>query len=164
MFALIERFERVIIVALIAMMMLAILAGTVELGLLLTRRLVSSPFLLLGIEEMSDIFGSFFMILIGLELLESIKTYVTKEQLHVEIVFLVAMIAIARKVIILEIKHLAPASLLGIAAIIVSLAAGYFMVRKTQKPRSKAMGLENHPPDGPSAAAPEPEKPQAQDA
>jgi len=40
------------------------------------------------------------------------------------------MIAIARKVIILEVKDLDPLVLMGIASIILSLAAGYFLVKK----------------------------------
>jgi uncharacterized membrane protein (DUF373 family) len=70
------------------------------------------------------------MILIGLELLESIRTYLSDELLHVEVVFLVAMIAIARKVIILEVKDLEPLVLMGIASIILALALGYYCVKK----------------------------------
>jgi uncharacterized membrane protein (DUF373 family) len=70
------------------------------------------------------------MILIGLELLESIRTYLDDNLLHVEVVLLVAMIAIARKVIILEIKDLQPLVLVGIASIIVALALGYYFVKK----------------------------------
>jgi uncharacterized membrane protein (DUF373 family) len=70
------------------------------------------------------------MILIGLELLESIRTYLTDEMLHVEVVFLVAMIAVARKIIILDVKGIDPLVLIGIAAITISLAVGFFFVKK----------------------------------
>jgi len=70
------------------------------------------------------------MILIGLELLASIRTYLADDLLHVEVVFLVAMIAIARKVIILEVKDLDPLQLAGIASIILALALGYYFVKK----------------------------------
>jgi uncharacterized membrane protein (DUF373 family) len=124
-----ERFEQLITTVLLVMMMLAILVSTIDLGWTLIKELIKPPVALIGVKEVSDIFGLVFMVLIGLELLETIKTYLTKDQLHVEIVFLVAMIAVARKVIILDIKELDAVMLLGIAALILALAAGFFFVR-----------------------------------
>ena len=112
------------------MMMLAVLLSTVELLIILVVELLKPPKYLLGIDNLFEIFGFFMMILIGLELLESIRTYLDDDLLHVEVVFLVAMIAIARKVIILEVKDLEPLALIGIASIIVALALGYYYVKK----------------------------------
>ena len=99
----------------------------------LFQQVIRPPYLLIDVEKLLNIFGLFFMILIGLELLETIKTYITKDQVHVEVVFLVAMIAIARKVILLDLKKLDPVTLVGIAAIIIALASGYFLVKKAHK-------------------------------
>ncbi len=125
-----HTFTRGIILALIVMMMLAVLLSTVELLIILVAEVLKPPTYLLGIDNLFEIFGFFMMILIGLELLESIRTYLTEELLHVEVVFLVAMIAITRKVIILEVKDLDPLVLIGIASIILALAGGYFLVKK----------------------------------
>jgi uncharacterized membrane protein (DUF373 family) len=125
-----HTFTRGIILALIAMMMLAVLLSTVELLIILVVELLKPPKYLLGIDNLFEIFGFFLMILIGLELLESIRTYLDDNLLHVEVVFLVAMIAITRKVIILEVKDLEPLALVGIASIIVALALGYYFVKK----------------------------------
>ena len=133
MFKVIERFERYIIVVLVIMMMIAILFGTVELGVLLFTELLNKPVFLLDIRKLLEIFGFFFMILIGLELLETIKTYISKDQIHVEIVFLVAMIAVARKVIIIDIHQISPLMLVGIATIILALSAGYLMIKIAHK-------------------------------
>ena len=131
--SLIHKFTRAIILALIAMMMVAVLLATVELLIILVIELLKPPKYLLGIDNLFEIFGFFMMILIGLELLESIRTYLSDNLLHVEVVFLVAMIAIARKVIILEVKDLDPLALVGIAGIILSLALGYYFVKKAIK-------------------------------
>ena len=80
---------------------------------------------MLGVENLLEVFGFFMMILIGLELLESIRAYLYDESLHVKVVFLVAMIAIAGKVIILEIKDIEPLVLIGFASIIRALSLGY---------------------------------------
>jgi len=123
-------FTRGIILCLIAMMMLAVLLSTIELFIILIAEILKPPKFILGIDNLFEIFGFFMMILIGLELLESIRTYLADDLLHVEVVFLVAMIAIARKVIILEVNELEPLTLIGIAGIILALAMGYYFVKK----------------------------------
>jgi uncharacterized membrane protein (DUF373 family) len=125
----VERFEKIMIMGLIFLMVIVIFFGSIDLIMLIVKDLLSEPVFLLDIEKLLEIFGGFFMILIGLELLETIKTYLSKEQIHVEIVLLVAMIAIARKVIILDVKKMVPMTLIGIAVIIIALAGGYFLVR-----------------------------------
>ena len=129
MLKLVEKFEKSMIMGLILLMVIVIFFGSIDLIMLIIKDLLSEPVFLLDIEKLLEIFGGFFMILIGLELLETIKTYLSKEQIHVEIVLLVAMIAIARKVIILDVKKMVPMTLIGIAVIIIALAGGYFLVR-----------------------------------
>jgi len=125
----IHGFERLITIVLLAFMMLAIVVATADVGRQIFGELMAKPFLLLDVTKVTDVFGFVFMVLIGLELLETIKTYLSRDQLHVEVVFLVAMIAIARKVILLDIKKMDPPVLYGIAAIIIALAAGFFFLR-----------------------------------
>ncbi len=125
-----RRFTRGIILALIVMMMFTVAVSTIELLVILVQELVEPPAYLLGIDNLFAIFGFFMMILIALELLESIRAYLTDDALHVEVVFLIAMIAIARKVIILEVQDLDPMQLIGIASIIIALSAGYYFVKR----------------------------------
>ena len=129
-----HTFTRGIILALIVMMMLAVFLSTIDLLFVLIAEIFKAPKYLLGVDNLLEIFGFFMMILIGLELLESIRAYLSDESLHVEVVFLVAMIAIARKVIILELKDLEPLVLIGIASIILALSLGYYFVKKAIRP------------------------------
>jgi len=66
------------------------------------------------------------------ELLETVKMYLENKTVHVEVVFIVAMIAIARKVIILDVKELSSLTLIGIGVIIFALSAGYYLVRRNK--------------------------------
>ena len=126
-----RHFERAIVLVLLVLMMIVVLLGTVELAVNIISEMVSPPqIVLLDINDMIKIFGFFLMILIGLELIETIKVYLHEQSVHVEIIFLVAIIAITRKVIILEIYGLQPLTLLGVAAIILSLSVGYYFVKK----------------------------------
>jgi len=123
-----EKLERAIVLSLLIMMIAVVLLSTVELGWLIIKNIITPPVFLLEIDELLDVFGMFLLVLIGLELLETVKMYLTKKTVHVEVVFMVAMIAIARKVIILDVKELSSLTLMGIGVIIISLSAGYYLL------------------------------------
>lgn len=131
MFDYLKKLERILIHALMVMMAVVLLLSTVELGWIIVNDVISPPLFLLEIEELLDIFGLFMLVIIGIELLETImKTYLKENVNHVEVVFLVAMIAIARKVIILDVKDVSGVTLVGIGAIVITLSAGYYLIRK----------------------------------
>ena len=108
--------------------------------------------MLLEMGNLLKIFSFFLVVLIGLELIEVIKVYLVDEQVHVEVIFLVAIIALARKVIVLDVKILDPLSLIGVAAIILALSGGYYLLKqglsiktinpKQQKPEFKRQNSE----------------------
>ena len=124
------KFERVVVLTLMGFMMLVILLATVEVGVILWIELVKPPFMLLNVLEMMEVFGFILMVVIGLELLESIRAYLTEHVVHVEVVMLVAIVAVARKVIILDYKETTPMMLLSVAALIISLSVGFFLIRR----------------------------------
>lgn len=128
----IKKFERLLIMSLVFMMALVLLLSTIELGWVIIKDIMSPPYMILEIDELLELFGIFMLVLIGVELLETIvKTYLNESTDHARIVIAVAIIAIARKVIILDVKDLSGTALLGIAAIILSLTVGYYLIRKT---------------------------------
>jgi len=127
-----EKVERVIVLSLLLMMVLVVFLSTVELGWIIIKDTITPPAFLIEIDELLDIFGMFLLVLIGVELLETVKMYITQKAVHVEVVFTVAMIAIARKVIILDIKEVPSLTLIGIGSIIVALSAGYYLLKRKQ--------------------------------
>ena len=70
------------------------------------------------------------MILLGLEILDSIKAYITEDQIHVEVVFIIALISIAKTIITTDLKTLPPLTLVGLASVIISLSLGYYFIKK----------------------------------
>ena len=128
-----KKFERIIISALIVMMTTVVFLATVELGWIIIKDIMTPPVFLLEIVELLEIFGLFLLVLIGIELLEMIKIYLEKKVVHVEVVFMVAMIAVGRKVVILDVKELQSLTLIGIAAIILALSLGYYLIKQTRK-------------------------------
>jgi len=138
MFSLLKRYEKFMVSALMIMMAVVLGLATLDLGWLIVKDVITAPYLLLDISELLDIFGLFMLVLIGIELLETImKTYLMDGTPHFEVVLSVAIIAIARKVIILDVKEVESLSLFGIAAIVIALTAGYYLMKRSQVPDGK---------------------------
>jgi uncharacterized membrane protein (DUF373 family) len=132
-----KKFEYVIVLSLITMMVIVVLLTTVELGWVIIRDIITPPIILLEIDELLEIFGFFLLVLIGIELLETIKAYLMTNVVHVEIVLEVALIAIARKVIILDISRYESMTLVGVAALISAVALAFFVIKRHIKRTEK---------------------------
>ena len=82
-------------------------------------------------HELLNVFGFFLLVVIGIELLDTLKAYLRENVIHVEIVILVAIIAIARKVIILDPEFNTDGILMiGMGVIVVGLGFAYYLVKK----------------------------------
>jgi uncharacterized membrane protein (DUF373 family) len=135
MIEIIKKFEKMIILALVAMMALVLFLSTLEVAWIIIKDIITPPVLLLDIDELLEIFGLFMLVLIGIELLETmIKTHQSQSTDRVKIVMAVAIIAIARKVIILDMNELSGVAVLGIAAIILALSIGYYLIKRKVSP------------------------------
>lgn len=138
MLTVMKRFEKHIIQILMVMMALVLALATLDLGWVIVKDLMEQPYFMLNINQLLDIFGLFMLVLIGVELLETVmKTYMAPGKSHYEVVLSVAIIAISRKVIILDLKETDAISLLGLAAIIVALTLGYFLMKRAKPGNSQ---------------------------
>ena len=130
--ALINKVERIVVTTLLVAMLVVVIAGTIELLLVIVTEMMKPPhYFLLNINELLPVFGFFLMVLIGLELLASIRLYAEKQAVHVEVVMVVALIAVSRKIIVLDYDKVEPLTVLGIAALVVALSAGYYLLKRT---------------------------------
>ena len=138
-----KKFEKGLIQLLMGLMAIVLVLGTLDLGWFVIQNIITPPYVLFDVNLLLDVFGMFMLVLIGIELLETImKTYINQGPPHYETVLSVAIIAIARKVIILDVKKVESLSLIGIAAIILALTVGYFMMKRARQEKEKALAAE----------------------
>ena len=71
-----------------------------------------------------------FVVLIGIELLETIRTYNTHRRFRLEIVLVVGAIAVARHVIQLDFHHIDGVFMAGLGVLIFSLVAGFWLLQR----------------------------------
>jgi len=137
--SLMQKFEKIIVLSLMGLMSLVIALSTLELAWVIAKDIISPHLLLLEIEELLELFGLFLLILIGVELLETIQTYHEERHVRVEVVVLVAMIAVSRKIIIMDYKTLTSITLLDAGAVILALGVAYwFLKRLSDKAKVKS--------------------------
>jgi len=125
----IEKFERIIYAGLILMLMIVLVAAMVELAWLLVTSLTNEPTYLLENHELVAVLGAFLLVLIGVELLDTIKSYFKENTIHFEVVIILAIIAIARKVILLDPASIDGFELIGIGILVFGLAGAYYLMK-----------------------------------
>ena len=127
---LIKKIENLVSKALSVAMVIVILVAVFDLGLVLAKQLFAPPYGFLG-RTLIEIFGLFLNVLIALEILENITAYLKKYVVQVELVIVTSIIAVARKIIILDFENPLGIDLIELAIAIFSLAISYWIIRRT---------------------------------
>jgi len=125
-----EKYERFVYLVLIGILMVVILFALGQLAYETAFVLTNPPLGLLENQELLAVLGIFLLVLIGVELLSTMVEYLKKSTIHVEIVVLLAIIAIARKVILLDPNNTNGFELLGMGFLIIGLAGAYYLIKK----------------------------------
>ncbi|MCH8336932.1 MAG: phosphate-starvation-inducible PsiE family protein [Proteobacteria bacterium] len=126
-----DNVGKYIAVTLLGLMAIIVVSATAEVAYVVATNILEPPGFFIGVEDLFQIFGLFLMVLIGLELMTSIRDYLRDSRIHAELMLLVAMTAVTRKVVIMDAKEIDPMILFGIGFMIIALAIGYFLVRRS---------------------------------
>ena len=81
-------------------------------------------------RELFQLFGLFLNVLIALEILENITAYLRKHVIQVELVLVTSLIAVSRKIIILDLEKKDSNDLIAMAVAVFSLSISYFVIRQ----------------------------------
>lgn len=127
---LVHHIEKLVSKLLAIAMLIVIIVAIVDLGILLLRELLSEPIGFFN-TTLIELFGLFLNILIALELLENITAYLEKNVIQVELVIVTSLIAVARKLIILDLDKTSGIQLIGLAIAIFALSVSYWIVRRS---------------------------------
>jgi uncharacterized membrane protein (DUF373 family) len=130
---LLTKIQRVIVMVLAGMLVIVVVLSTAHLGRLIGEEIWKAPRFLIPVQGLLEIFGYFLLVLIGVELLETLRAYMKQEVIHVRVVLEVALIAMARKAIIQEPADVPALTLFGVAALILALGIAFYFERQTQR-------------------------------
>lgn len=121
---------RVCVRVLSVMMVFVIIMGVIDVGWTMYEKITSPPVFIMTISDMLATFGAFMAVLIAIEILINITVYLRDDVIHVKIVMATALMAVARKVIVLDFETVTPPYIYGLAAIALSMSIGYWLIHK----------------------------------
>ncbi|MGD1913193.1 MAG: phosphate-starvation-inducible PsiE family protein [Rivularia sp. (in: cyanobacteria)] len=79
-------------------------------------------------QNLFTTFGLFLNVLIALEILENITAYLRKHVVHAELVIVTSLIAVARKIIILDLGKTSGLQVFGLGIAVLSLSISYWII------------------------------------
>ena len=94
-------------------------------------KLFSDPKLLFSYEEGLTLFSLLMNIFIALELIETLKDYMTKGTIQVQYILIIGLIAVSRKLITTDFSEADGLKNIGMGVIIISLAVAYYLINKS---------------------------------
>jgi uncharacterized membrane protein (DUF373 family) len=124
----IENIEVLVSKALSLFMVVVILVAIADLGVFIFKELFTAPYGKFN-TTLYKIFGLFLNILIALEILENITAYLRKHVFQVELVIVTSLIAVARKIIILDLEKVGGIDIIGLGIAILALSISYLIIR-----------------------------------
>lgn len=115
------------------LMVVVIMLGIGDVVYVLYQRLMAPPVFLLNINDIFYTFGAFMAVLIAIEIFINIRLYLESNDFPVKLVVATALMAIARKVIVLDVEKMTPDYILAIAATVLALGVTYWLLHKEHK-------------------------------
>jgi uncharacterized membrane protein (DUF373 family) len=138
----VEKFEEIIVVALAFLLVLIVAIILIVAFYVFATKAWS---VMSSVQNVSDLqqaalraFSGVLLVLLGLELLDTVKTYFLQRSLRVEVILLVGLIAMGRHVLEIDLHHIDPMILFGFSSLILGLAASYFLVKRAGRGSSEA--------------------------
>lgn len=123
---------RLAVKALAVLMTFVILWGILDVVYMLYLRLTTPPYFLLSIHDILATFGAFMAVLIAIEIFANISMYLERNMIHTRLVLATAIMAAARKVIVLDFSEIEPEYIWAIGAVILALGGCYWLVNSSE--------------------------------
>lgn len=133
--AFLHKIIKIAVKILAILMVLVIFWGVGDVIYVLYNYLVAPPFMLLSISDIFKTFAAFLAVLIAIEIYQNIVLYLRTDVIPIKLVVATALMAIARKVIIIDFNTITPMYIFATAAVVLSLGITYYLVGKHHKER-----------------------------
>ncbi len=110
------------------LMVIVIILGVLDVLYVIYEKVASPPYLLLTINDLLATFGAFMAVLIAIEIFINITLYIRSDVIPVKLVVATALMAISRKVIVFDFKHLEPEYIAASSLVVIALGVSYWLI------------------------------------
>lgn len=111
-------------------MVFVILLAIADVVYVIYEKIAQSSAIFLSTNDLLETFGAFLAVLIAIEIFLNITLYIRSDVIPVKLVVATALMAISRKVIVFDYKHLPPEYVNASALVLLSLGVTYWLVQK----------------------------------
>lgn len=132
---------RVSVRVLAVLMTLVIVWGILDVIYVLYQRMAEPPYLLLNINDILATFGAFMAVLIAIEIFANIVIYLEYRMIHLKLVISTALMAAARKIIVLDFRVHDYLTAIALGVVILALGLAYWLVARHETDMEKAIDL-----------------------
>jgi uncharacterized membrane protein (DUF373 family) len=133
-----EKFEEFVVAALCLLMALLVMVMLAVVGYIFLTRVWKFAAHIVDFSELQKAslhsFAGILLVLLGLELLETVKIYFREHSVRVEVILLLGLIAMGRHVLEIDLNTINPIVLFGFSSLVLALAVSYFFVKRAQSP------------------------------
>ena len=110
------------------LMVLVIMWCVADVVMVMYQKLSQPPLYLMNLKDIFAVFAAFLAVLIAIEIFANITLYLRDDVIHVKLVIATALMAVARKVIVLDFSIVDPGYLYGVGGIVLALGITYWLV------------------------------------
>jgi uncharacterized membrane protein (DUF373 family) len=128
---LIRRLHQIIrmcVRVLAVLMVVVIILGIIDVIYVMYQRIMAPPALLMTVNDIFALFGTFMVVLIAIEIFVNIRLYLGTDVLPVQLVVDTALMAMARKIIVLDFEKTDSSYLFAIALAVAALGATHWLL------------------------------------
>jgi uncharacterized membrane protein (DUF373 family) len=142
-----QKFEQLCVLALTGLIAVIIVFSLWHLALNIFLSVLNDTFDPTNYEVFQTVFGMIFTVIIALEFKRSLLVLAERRDgiIQVRTVILIALLAVVRKLIILDVAHTESLHLIALAAAILALGAVYWLVSNLEKPKRATTALDRDP-------------------
>lgn len=116
-----------------SLMVIVILLSIFDVLYTIYEKISDPPYFLMTTNDLLETFGAFLAVLIAIEIFINITLYIRSDVIPVKLVVATALMAISRKVIVFDYKHLPPEYVSASALVLLALGVTYMLIHKYER-------------------------------
>jgi len=122
--------ETILVIGILLALSVTLLLALLDIAYVIYTKIMAPPTFIVDAQGLMELFSLILILLIGVELIHGVKAYLDENVVHVELILLIAIIAIARKVVVWDFDKHSHTELYSLAAMILALGVSYFLVKQ----------------------------------
>lgn len=126
--AFLHRAIKIAIRILAVLMLVVIFLGVVDVVYVLYNQLLEPPFMMLVLTDIFKTFAAFLAVLIAIEIFQNIVLYLRTDVVPLKLVIATALMAMARKIIIIDFDEVIPMHVFAVGFVVLALGVSYYLL------------------------------------